>query len=303
MAKVALITGGASGIGLAVATLLSERTTPPWHIHIVDMNPSTGAAAAASLPCATFHRADVSDYSALSTVFAAIFASEGRLDFVFGNAGIVERLNFVDAATKQVVAEGEGDAPPPSFPEGAMKVLDVNMESVLNTAFLAAHCMTRKKEGGDLVLTSSAAGIYPSALTPVYTAAKHGVLGLARSIAPRLHAAHNIRVNALCPGVVSTSLLSAEEWDQVEIRPDTWTPVSCVANAVLRIVDCGTDLERPVVDSVGKEVKVGELFGRAFECSGEKWYWRDPLPFCDERMELAFVADAQKMLWDEKRLE
>ncbi|KAK7542218.1 uncharacterized protein J3D65DRAFT_565471 [Phyllosticta citribraziliensis] len=303
MAKVALITGGASGIGLAVATLLSERTTPPWHIHIVDMNPSAGAAAAASLPCAKFHHADVSDYSALSIVFAAIFASEGRLDFVFGNAGIVERLNFIDAATKQMDAEGEGDAPPPSFPEGAMKVLDVNLKSVLYTVFLAAHYMIRKQEGGDLVLTSSAAGIYPSALAPVYTSAKHGVLGLARSIAPRLHASHNIRVNAMCPGVVPTSLLSAKEWDQVDIRPETWTPVSCVANAVLRIVDCGTDLERPVVDSIGKEVKVGEMFGRAVECSGERWYWRDPLPFCDERMELALGADAQKMLWSEKRLE
>ncbi|KAK7527313.1 uncharacterized protein IWZ02DRAFT_487167 [Phyllosticta citriasiana] len=93
MAKVVIITGGANGIGLAVAKSLSERTASPWHIHIVDANPSAGAAAAASLPHATFHHADVADYSALSAVFAAVFATEKRLDFVFGNAGIVERHN------------------------------------------------------------------------------------------------------------------------------------------------------------------------------------------------------------------
>ncbi|KAK8226448.1 hypothetical protein BKA81DRAFT_395475 [Phyllosticta paracitricarpa] len=271
----------------------------PWHIHIVDANPSAGSAAAASLPHATFHHADVTDYSALSAVFAAVFAAEKRLKFVFGNAGIVERHNFIDAAMEQV----QGDSPPSSFPDGIMKVLDVKLKSVLFTTFLTTHCMIKGQGGGDVVLTSSAVGMYPSALAPVDASAKHGVLGLARSLAPRLHANHNIRVNALCPGMVPTTLLADDEWVKIVSSSDTWTPVSCVADAVLRVVDRGTDPEKPVVDSVGKEVKVGEMFGRTFECRGKEWYWRDPVPFCDETMEVVMGSNAQRKLWSKERVE
>ncbi|KAK7527314.1 uncharacterized protein IWZ02DRAFT_441234 [Phyllosticta citriasiana] len=184
-----------------------------------------------------------------------------------------------------------------------MKVLDVNLKSVLNTTFMATHYMIKGEGGGDMVLTSSAVGMYPVALAPLYASAMHGVLGLARSLAPRLHANHNIRVNALCPGMVSRALLADDEWVKIVSSSDTWTPISCVVDAVLRVVDCGTDLERPVVDSVGKEVKVGEMFGRTFECSGKKWYWRDLVPFFDETMEVVMGSNAQRKLWSKERVE
>lgn len=95
---------------------------------------------------------------------------EGRLDFVFANAGIIERWNFYQ--------KNEGEGPPP---EPDQLSIDIDLKSVVSTTYLAQHYFRLSKESyGNgtqaLVMTSSCGGLYPSPFCPMYTAAKHGKL-------------------------------------------------------------------------------------------------------------------------------
>jgi NAD(P)-dependent dehydrogenase (short-subunit alcohol dehydrogenase family) len=124
--KVAIITGGASGMGLAVAQALCSRGT--WDIHIVDLNVASGEAAAASLS-ATFHQADVTSYSSLASVFKDVFQYRSRIDFAFANAGIAERVNFYEK-------HNTGIEPPPDF---NLQCINICLNSVVTTTYLAQH--------------------------------------------------------------------------------------------------------------------------------------------------------------------
>ncbi|KAF2679100.1 NAD(P)-binding protein [Lentithecium fluviatile CBS 122367] len=274
--KVALITGGASGMGLEVATRLSHLGT--WDIHILDLHAERGQQTATSLG-ATFHQSNVTDETSLTIIFKTVFSKSNRLDFVFANAGIAEHANFF--------AEQEGEEPEPPV-KGLHALVDINLKSVVTTSYLALHYM-RKPPGTDksLVMTASCGGLYPSYYSPIYTATKHAVVGFMRSIAPYYHAKAGIRVNAICPGTVRTNLLSRKEW---EMFPEEYfTPVEKIGEVVLMLVD-GKDNGQGVV---GKEVeegnveallKKGGMNGRAVEISGRKHYYRGMVPYCDGPM-------------------
>jgi NAD(P)-dependent dehydrogenase (short-subunit alcohol dehydrogenase family) len=89
--KVALITGGASGMGLAVAEALAARTNEEWDLHLVDLNADSLTKVTSSLKNAHAHQANVTDYASLVSAFESAWSKSGRLDFVFANAGIAER--------------------------------------------------------------------------------------------------------------------------------------------------------------------------------------------------------------------
>jgi NAD(P)-dependent dehydrogenase (short-subunit alcohol dehydrogenase family) len=89
--KVAFITGGASGMGFAVAEALAARTNEEWDLHLVDLNADNLKKATASLKNAHSHQTNVTDYASLTSAFESAWSKSGRLDFVFANAGIVER--------------------------------------------------------------------------------------------------------------------------------------------------------------------------------------------------------------------
>ncbi|CAO2656402.1 Nn.00g052050.m01.CDS01 [Neocucurbitaria sp. VM-36] len=273
--KVALITGGASGMGLAVATSLSHR--PDWTIHILDLNPSTGTSAASSLG-STFHKCNVTDESALSQLFKTIFSQHGRFDFVFANAGIAERANFYDEQ------EDSGDGP--LLPvKGMHALVDINLKSVITTTYLALHYMRQSPKDTDksIVMTASCGGLYPSYYSPIYTATKHAVVGFMRSISPFFYHKAGIRVNAICPGTVKTNLLSSQEW--ANFPEEYFTPVEKITSVVCMLIDGKDDGS----GKVGKEVEggldsVGVLQGRAVEVSGTNHYYREMVPFADEAM-------------------
>ena len=150
-------------MGLAVAQALSKRGG--WHLHLLDMNVERGEQAAKDVKGSTFHQVNITNYDALAAIFQKVFDSEGRLDFVFANAGIVERFNFYESLPM--------DKPPPP-PDTT--VLEINLKAVVWTSWLAQHYFRQSKvsENKNLVMTASVGGFYRCQVTPSYCAAKHG---------------------------------------------------------------------------------------------------------------------------------
>ncbi|KAF2764545.1 NAD(P)-binding protein [Teratosphaeria nubilosa] len=256
-------------MGLAVAEALSERGG--WKVHIFDLNEDSGKEVASKLPNTVFHKTDVADYAAQASAFKSAFLSSGRrLDFVFANAGVIEKKNFY------AKHETDDDEPPPS---PNLLSIDVDLKGVVYTAYLALHYFRQSpKEGRDasLVLTASCGSLYPADYSPMYTAAKHGVLGFLRSIASHCRL-DDIRANAICPGIVETNLVGPGGWSN--FPRDLFTPVSKIVDVVLQLID-GTDL----LDANGVQVPAEKAYGQAVEINLDKHYIRTVPDFCDDAM-------------------
>lgn len=150
-------------MGLAVAQALSQR--PDWEVHLLDLNDDAGQKAAAELPRAVFHQTNVASYDSLSASVKAAFQSRGQIDFVFANAGVIERKNFYGTHGADV------DVPP----ELDQTSIDVDLKGLTATAYLALHYFRQsphKGQGATMVLNSSCGGLYASYYSPLYTAAK-----------------------------------------------------------------------------------------------------------------------------------
>lgn len=286
--KTAIITGGASGMGLAVARALAARGG--WDLHLVDMNAGMGAKAAASLS-ATFHQADVTKYNAQASVFKDAFQKSGRLDFVFANAGIAEKNNFY-------TRHDTGVDPPP---EPDLLVGTILFQAVVSTSHLAMHYFRQSPKDAStdpvLVMTSSCGGIYPSYYSPIYSGAKHGVVGFMRSIAKHLWTDDRIRVNAICPGTVKTNLLTTKEW--ANFPDEYFTPVEKIVETVLILVDGKdeTPTEKTRIDGdAAASAKGGVLWGEAVEISGKNHYFRAVPRWSDKGMQSLMAAtDVQEL--------
>ncbi|KAF1984632.1 3-beta-hydroxysteroid dehydrogenase [Aulographum hederae CBS 113979] len=205
--NVAIITGGASGMGLGVSKSLAQKG---WHVHVADLNVDAAKKTAEEIG-GSFSATNVSDYASLHATFDQVYKEQGRINFVFANAGVGERVDFYAKLSDEAM-----ESPPAEL----NKVVDIDLNSVINTSYLAQHYMSKTSKGNDqekgpacLVLNASIAGIYPVRFCPIYTAAKHGVVGFARAIQRRFFEESGIRVNALCPGDVRTNLFKKEEWD------------------------------------------------------------------------------------------
>jgi NAD(P)-dependent dehydrogenase (short-subunit alcohol dehydrogenase family) len=271
--KVAFITGGASGMGLAVAQALSSRTDEEWDLHIIDLNGDAGKKAVAALKNAHFHQTNVTDYLSLVSAFEATWSKSGRLDFVYANAGIVERFNFYE--------ETSLDAPPP--PPNQLSI-DINLKAVVNTSWLALHYFRKSlaengKQGvaPSLVMTASCGGLYPSEFCPMYSGSKAAVIQFNRAITVAYHHA-GIRTFSTCPGTIKTGLLNPEEWKS--FPEEYFTPIETLVDAVVRLVD-GKDIE----DAKGRKFAAEENWGLTVEVNGKNFYFRDGVEPCDKNME------------------
>ncbi|KAI1099374.1 15-hydroxyprostaglandin dehydrogenase [Jackrogersella minutella] len=256
--KVAIITGGTSGLGLAVAETFSQSG---WRVHVFDLNEI-------GTDNCTFHKVDVSSWESLSSSFDAVFKYEGRLDFVFANAGVMEKGKFFE--------RHEPSSLPPEPDESS---IDVNLKGVIKTSYLAQHYFRANANGGKdcvLIMTSSIAGIYPQAVTPLYSAAKAGILNFMRSVAPLFYESDGIRTYAICPGSVRTNLLSKALWDAYP--KEYLTQMDKVTSTVESLVD-GT----PLMDSWGQEFEKSTV-GFAVEIFVDDVYFRGPPDPCNDGM-------------------
>lgn len=264
-------------MGLEVAKLLHKNDSS-WSLHLLDFNDTAAKTALAELPSAHYHKVDVTDYKALGAVYQNVFKADGKLDFVFANAGIVERRNFYD------IEPSTGTAPPE---EPNLSSLTVNLNGVINTTHLAMYYMRlspHKGQGASIVMTASCGGIYPSDFSPIYSASKAGVINFMRSIAPTLKQKDGIRTHTICPGTVRTNLLLASEWEA--FPASFFTPVSKIASTVVMLEQGGVEL----TDSKGVKVPAGRDYGLAVEICGENHYFREVLPWCDDAMRQVMEA-------------
>lgn len=184
--KVAIVTGGASGIGAAFVRRLHGEGAA---VMIADLDAAQGTALAAELGTgASFRAVDVSDHVAVSALVEACVAEFGGLDILYNNAGI----------------GCFGQTPDLSIEEWH-RVVAVNLDAVFYGCRAAIPHM-RKRGGGAIVNTASASGMAADFGFTAYNATKAAVINYTRSLAID-HAADNIRANAVCPGPVETPIL------------------------------------------------------------------------------------------------
>jgi len=187
--KTAVITGAASGIGAGTAELFVENGA---RVIVADLQEDRGQAVASGLgDAARFIRCNVTEEGDVAAAVDLAVSEFGRLDVMVNNAGIVGAIGPIADTT--------------------VEAWDQSIAILLKGVFLgmkhAARVMVPQKSGSILSL-SSTAGVIGGLGPHAYTAAKHGVVGLTKSVSSEL-AGHGIRVNAVAPGNTVTAMTSS----------------------------------------------------------------------------------------------
>jgi NAD(P)-dependent dehydrogenase (short-subunit alcohol dehydrogenase family) len=214
--KVALVTGGASGIGAATAQRLADEGC---RVVVADVQTELGEKHAADIG-GRFITLDVGDAVAWAAAVDDVVATEGGLDIAYLNAGVVT---------------GEGDLTKLTDEQYA-RILGVNINGVLFGARAVSRAMAGSG-GGSIVATASVAGLIGFSPDPIYTMTKHAVVGLIRALGMNL-AVYKITANAICPGVVDTPLVG-EARTLLEGMGYPLIPPSQIADAVVTAVQSG----------------------------------------------------------------
>ncbi len=191
--KVALVTGGNSGIGLGMAEAMAQAGAA---VCVWGTNEDKNAVALKRLEGlggkALAIRCDVSDEAAVERSFAETVKALGRVDAFFANAGVSGRGGASGGFAQMTTAEWR-------------RVMSVNLDGAFFTLRAAARHMIERGGGGSLVSTASLAAVMGAARSEHYSATKGALMAMTRSMAVEL-ARHQIRVNTIVPGWIDTPM-------------------------------------------------------------------------------------------------
>lgn len=223
--SVAIVTGGASGIGRAVCEALGARGAT---VVVADINADGAQAVAGGISQAggqaTAVPVDTADGDAVQRLVDDTVAAHGQLDYMFNNAGIAVVGDYRDMTL-----------------EDWRRVIDVNLWGVIYGAHAAYRVMVAQGSG-HIVNTASMAGLAPAPMLTIYSTAKWGVAGLSASLRAE-GAALGVKVSVVCPGIVHTPLadelgaggvISQKDYDRTT---KLFVAPSAAAVAILRGVE------------------------------------------------------------------
>jgi 15-hydroxyprostaglandin dehydrogenase (NAD) len=206
--KVAVVSGGASGIGRAAVLALAERAAKVAFAGVEE----DGSAA--------FRRCDVTKTEDLGSTFDSAVEQFGRFDIAFNNAGISGEDLFADE------------------PGQWERIIDIDLTAVIDATRLAVRKMRLTGNAGVIINTASLIGLWPMASAPVYAAAKAGVINFSRSLA-YLAEESSIRVNAICPEIVDTPMalgLGEESLEELRTEGGILKPED-IASGVVELIE------------------------------------------------------------------
>ena len=226
--RVAFVTGGGSGIGSATVVALAERGAS---ILFVDRDEDGGhqtMSLAGPPDRVVFWPCDVTNGPDLAAAVGAAVERFGRLDIAANIAGVGDGDLFADD------------------PGAWRRVIDIDLTALIDSTRLAVRAMRRGGSGGVIINLASWVGLYPMAASPVYSAAKAGVVSFTRSLT-QLAGESGIRVNAICPELVDTPLgeamgqkfMTAQEIAELRASQTVLTPED-VAEWVMRLAEDDT---------------------------------------------------------------
>ncbi|HEX3982420.1 MAG TPA: SDR family oxidoreductase [Acidisoma sp.] len=192
--KVAAVTGAASGIGLECArSMLAEGA----RVVLIDVAEERLRALAGELgPAAVPLTVNLTDPASVATMMPRLLAQTGQLDIFHANAGSYIGGDIID-----------GD------PDAWDRMLNLNVNAVFRTIHAVLPHMIERGTG-DVIVTSSVAGVIPVVWEPIYTASKHAVQAFVHTVRRQV-ARHGVRVGAVLPGPVVTALL--KDWPQAKM--------------------------------------------------------------------------------------
>lgn len=194
--RIALVTGAASGIGLAIAR---DFVRHGIQVTLSDNNVERGRMVADELPGARFQAADMTNVDDLQQLVAQTLAVNGRIDILVNNAGI------------------QHVAPIPDFPEAKWRQI---LEIMLTAPFLLTKAVLPgmyTHKWGRIINVASVHALRASAFKAAYVSAKHGLLGLTRVTALE-GAEYGVTCNAICPSYVRTPLVEMQIADQARVH-------------------------------------------------------------------------------------
>jgi 3-hydroxybutyrate dehydrogenase len=199
--KVAIVTGGASGIGRGIARAFAAEGA---HVAIADANQSAAEAAAAEIvSCAGVSTlavcTDVTDEQSVEACVDRVVRERGGIDILVSNAGI----QWISPIDQLSLAEWK-------------RILAVHLDGAFLTTRACLRHMYASGQGGSIIYMGSVHSKVASVLKAPYVTAKHGILGLCRAVAKE-GALHRVRANVICPGFVRTSLVDRQIPEQAKL--------------------------------------------------------------------------------------